>query len=100
MLASARSSRAKLEDLAERVGFEPTIRLNTEYTISNRAPSTTRTPLRTIGASIVARRMGCVLGVIPIPGTPIPTLPPLPHKHRHKGKGAQITPAPNSTNCR
>ena len=28
------------------MGFEPTIRLNTEYAISNRAPSTTRTPLR------------------------------------------------------
>ena len=32
--------------LAERVGFEPTIRFNTGYAISSRAPSTTRTPLR------------------------------------------------------
>src|SRR5579862_6066732 len=31
---------------AERVGFEPTIRFNTRYAISSRAPSTTRTPLQ------------------------------------------------------
>ncbi len=31
--------------LAERVGFEPTVHLLGVHTISNRAPSTTRTPL-------------------------------------------------------
>lgn len=38
--------------MAERVGFEPTIRLNTGYAISNRAPSTTRTPLRANQATL------------------------------------------------
>ena len=33
--------------MAERVGFEPTIRFKAGYTLSRRAPSTTRTPLRT-----------------------------------------------------
>ncbi len=40
--------------MAERVGFEPTIRLYTGYAISSRAPSTTRTPLRA-GANIMTR---------------------------------------------
>ncbi len=31
--------------LAERAGFEPAIPFEAEYTLSRRAPSTTRTPL-------------------------------------------------------
>ncbi len=35
-----------LKKLAERGGFEPPRQLQTAYTISNRAPSTARTPLQ------------------------------------------------------
>jgi hypothetical protein len=35
------------EKMAEGEGFEPSIRLNTVYTLSRRAPSTARPPLRT-----------------------------------------------------
>ncbi len=31
--------------MADRVGFEPTRRVDPAYTISNRAPSATRTPV-------------------------------------------------------
>ncbi len=39
-------NRRAFDQLAERAGFEPAIRF-TVYTLSRRAPSTTRTPLRT-----------------------------------------------------
>ena len=34
------------DEMAEEEGFEPSIRLNTVYTLSRRAPSTARPPLR------------------------------------------------------
>ncbi len=37
-------------DRAEREGFEPSRQVNPAYTISNRAPSTTRTPLQSWGS--------------------------------------------------
>ena len=41
-----RTSHLRTSNLAEREGFEPSIRLLTVYTLSRRAPSTARTPLR------------------------------------------------------
>src|ERR1017187_3405710 len=37
--------------MAERVGFEPTVEFP-QHTLSKRAPSTTRTPLRALGSPI------------------------------------------------
>ena len=42
----AKSQLCVSNELAEREGFEPSIRLLTVYTLSRRAPSATRTPLR------------------------------------------------------
>ncbi|CAA7617222.1 hypothetical protein MTBSS4_180100 [Magnetospirillum sp. SS-4] len=44
-----------LEVMAEGEGFEPSIRLNTVYTLSRRAPSTARPPLRATGRSLAGR---------------------------------------------
>src|SRR5712691_3203385 len=43
-----------LKSMAERVGFEPTVELP-QHTLSKRAPSTTRTPLRDFAFSSLAR---------------------------------------------
>ena len=45
----------ELKDMAERVGFEPTVRGLPAHALSKRAPSASRTPLRTL-----SRRAYCV----------------------------------------
>ena len=45
LMASAGYNTLIIQDMAERVGFEPTSRFR-ENTLSKRAPSATRTPLR------------------------------------------------------
>ncbi len=45
---SMRQRNYSLEVMAEGEGFEPSIRLNTVYTLSRRAPSTARPPVRNL----------------------------------------------------
>ena len=65
--------------MAERVGFEPTIRVNV-YTLSKRAPSATRPPLLALASK----------NINPVPRN-LAGLPPKPGPYRKRLAGATVS---------